>query len=149
MHHSSANTWLPELPSGQKSHYQAQTIISRPSNTADQFFLVEDGQARIFLCADDGKELTLGYLKPQSIYVTHTRAWIEAVVDTTTTSWHLRQLQALLATKPDIAVSAMQEIGVILRNAIDIIENLAFRSVESRLARYLLVEYSQQNQTTI
>ncbi|ALG68842.1 Crp/Fnr family transcriptional regulator [Beggiatoa leptomitoformis] len=146
--HPSHNIWLPTLEEGQARVYVAGEIISRPEKTADQFFVIQQGQARVFLCADN-KELTIGYLKPNSIYVTHTRAWIEAVTDTEIMSWPIRQLKALMSVKPEIAVSAMQEIGTMLRNTLDIIEDLAFRSVEARLARYLLMEYNEQKQTTI
>lgn len=146
--HTHNSLWLPPLDEGQANSFSAGEIISRPDKTANQFFIVQQGQARIFLCADS-KELTIGYLKPNSIYVTHTRAWIEAMETTSIMSWPIRQLQALMSVKPELAVAAMQEIGTMLHNTIDIVEDLAFRSVESRLARYLLVEYRQQQQRTI
>ncbi|MDD2815403.1 MAG: Crp/Fnr family transcriptional regulator [Thiotrichaceae bacterium] len=146
--HTHNSLWLPSLDGGQVKNFSAGEIISRPDKTANQFFIVQRGQARIFLCADS-KELTIGYLKPNSIYVTHTRAWIAAMETTEIMSWPIRQLQALMSAKPELAVAAMQEIGTMLHNTIDIVEDLAFRSVESRLARYLLVEYRQQQQRTI
>lgn len=146
--HPPSSLWLPPLDEGQTNSFNAGEIISRPDKTSNQFFIVQQGQARIFLCADN-KELTIGYLKPNSIYVTHTRAWIEAMETTQIMSWPLRQLQAVIAMKPELAVAAMQEIGTMLHNTIDIVEDLAFRSVESRLARYLLLEYRQQQQRTI
>jgi CRP-like cAMP-binding protein len=146
--HPHSNLWLPPLDEGQAKSFSAGEIISRPDKTANQFFIVQQGQARIFLCADS-KELTIGYLKPNSIYVTHTRAWIEAMESTRIMSWPIRQLQALISVKPELAVAAMQEIGTMLHNTIDIVEDLAFRSVEARLARYLLLEYRQQQQRTV
>ncbi len=142
------HAWLTALCEGQRNHFNAGEIISRPEKDSNQFFVLMRGQARILLYADH-KELTIGYLNPNSIYVTHTRAWILATTETEIMSWHLRHLQAVITAQPEMAVAAMREIGVMLRNSLDIIEDLAFRSVESRLARYLLVEYRQQKQNTV
>ncbi|EIJ43259.1 cAMP-binding protein [Beggiatoa alba B18LD] len=147
MRHSKSD-WLPALTEGITKTYQTGEIICRPEKSADQFFIVQQGEARIYLCTDN-KELTIGYLKPNSIYVTHTRAWIEAMTETTIKIWSISQLKTIITLNANIALSAMQEIGTMLRNTLDIIENLAFRSVESRLAYYLLLEYHQQKQTTI
>jgi len=147
MYHSNSD-WLPKLDEGQAKVYTAGEIIFRPDKTSNRFFIVQSGQARIFLGAED-KEFTIGYLKPRSLYVTHTRAWIEAMTTTEIMSWPIKQLKMLMSTQPELAITAMQEIGSILHNTIDIIEDLAFRSVESRLARYLLMEYHQQQQLTI
>ncbi len=149
MQHGNLNSvWLPSLPDGQAKTFQAGEIISQPTQAVNQFFILRNGQARIFLCGDQ-KELTIGYLKPDSIYVTHTRAWIEAMTETEIMCWPLRQLKALITARSELAVTAMQEIGGLLHNTIDIIEDLAFRSVESRLARYLLLEHEQQQSNMI
>ncbi|WP_353570643.1 Crp/Fnr family transcriptional regulator [Candidatus Albibeggiatoa sp. nov. BB20] len=147
MQHNS-NAWLAELSEGQTQSYIAGEIISYPDKTANRFFIVQTGQARIFLWADN-KELTIGYLRENSLYVTHTRAWIKAMSETQITSWPLSQLKKLMTMRPEFAIEAMQEIGMMLHNTIDIIEDLAFRSVESRFARYLLTEYHQQKSTKI
>lgn len=149
MHHpSNHHVWLPTLEEGKVQQYKAGEIMFHPAKSPDQFFIIQHGQARIYLSADS-KELTIGYLKPSNVYVTHTRGWIQAMSETEIMIWPIRQLKAMMSSKPELAVAAMQEIGLMLHNTIDIIEDLAFRSVESRLARYLLVEYRQQKQLTI
>ena len=94
----------------------------------------------------DQKELTLGWLKPGSLYVTHTRALIEALSPCALQSWPMGELQALLTTRPELALSALREVGMMSHQATNLIEDLAFRSVEQRLARYLFLEHSDQNE---
>jgi len=143
-----SHLWLSELSKGQTRHYVKGDIVFRPDKTENRFFIMQTGLARIFLCTDN-KELTIGYLRENSLYVTHTRAWIEAMSEVQITSWPLSQLKNLMTVRPEFAIASMQEIGGMLHNTIDIIEDLAFRSVESRFARYLLTEYHQQKSTTI
>jgi len=135
--------WIQNLPAGHRSQYNSGDVIARPDSEANCVFLINSGSARICLSAEH-KELTLGQLKAGSLYVTHTRAWVEALETTETTRWPIQQLTSLIADTPELALAAMREVGLILYQATNLIEDLAFRSVESRLARYLILE--QQNQ---
>ena len=99
--------------------------------------------ARICLSAEH-KELTLGWLKPGSVYVTHTRAWVEALEPTRLTLWPLEQLTDMIRVAPEMAIAALREVGIMMHQATNLIEDLAFRSVESRLARFLLLEAANQ-----
>lgn len=140
-HHAQA--WLAPLPGGTRRQFAVGTMISRPDMDDNRLFRIERGSARICLSAEQ-RELTLGCLWPGSIYVTHTRAWVEALEDVELTSWPVSSLTRLLGDNPELAVSAMREVGMMLHQAINLIEDLAFRSVESRLARYLLLELDNQ-----
>jgi len=146
--HFDKKSWLTQLDKEETQCYQPGEIICYPERAANDFFILQSGQARVYL-STDAKELTISNLRPNNLYVTHTRAWIEAMTEVKLTRWPLSQLKTLITLQPEYALAAMQEIGVMLHNSIDIIEDLAFRSVESRFARYLLTEYYQQNQTTI
>tara|TARA_R110002167_G_scaffold85669_9_gene232218 strand:- start:6430 stop:7098 length:669 start_codon:yes stop_codon:yes gene_type:complete len=147
-HNASASDWLERLPAGRQNRYDSGEMICRPGMTHNRVFLLNSGSARICLSAEH-RELTLGCLKPGSIYVTHTRAWVETLEPTTITSWPIEQLTLLIVEAPEIAITAMREVGQMLQQATSLIEDLAFRSVESRLARYLLLEESTQQRQTI
>ena len=140
--------WLQELPAGQRQSFTAGDMISRPGLSDNSVFLLESGSARICLSGEQ-KELTLGWLKPGSIYVTHTRAWVEALEPSSIRLWPIHSLQAVIASRPDLALSALREVGMMLHQATNIIEDLAFRPVEARLARYLLLEHKEQNSDCI
>jgi len=151
MHHpdsaaDSAQHWIHQLPKGAEKQFASGEMICRPDAGPNQVFLVTEGNGRICLSGEH-KELTLGWLKPGSIYVTHTRAWVEALSSCTIVSWPIEQLHELISTRPDLALVAMREVGMMLHQATNLIEDLAFRPVESRLARYLLLEHSDQNAT--
>lgn len=146
--YSSDSDWLPALSPGHSQQFNTGEVLCRPHDGQDRFFVLQSGRARIFLVAPD-KELTIGYLQAGSLYVTHTRAWVEALEPTQATHWPIRELKQLLAADPSVALNAMQAIGTLLHSSLNIIEDLAFRSVEARLARYLLVESEQQDNLQI
>ena len=136
--------WIQQLPAGNDRHFASGEMISRPDSGNNQVFLLKAGSARICLSGEQ-KELTLGWLKPGSIYVTHTRAWVEALSPCDISSWPIEQLHELISSRPQLALIALREVGMMLHQATNLIEDLAFRPVESRLARYLLLEHSDQN----
>lgn len=143
-----APLWCQQLPQGQTRRYRNREMISVPGQstepgsapgTDNRVFLIRSGRARICLFGA-GKEQTLGYLQPGSIYVSHTPAWVEAVESVELTHWPLHQLQQLFQAQPELAITALREVGQLMTQAIQLIEDFAFRSVEERLARFLLTE---------
>ncbi|WP_221801536.1 Crp/Fnr family transcriptional regulator [Oceanobacter mangrovi] len=140
--------WLAQLPEGQIRQFDEGDVICRPDNHQNRIFLIQQGCVRICLSAEH-KELTLGWLRPGSIYVTHTRAWVEALEPTRICSWPIERLTSMIAEAPELAIAAMREVGMMLHQATNLIEDLAFRPVDARLARYLLLERGTQNSDTI
>ena len=136
------------LSEGLLRQFAAKELIVSPGNSDNRVFTINSGEARICLFAPS-REQTLGYLKAGSIFVTHTSTWVEALTECEVCSWPISQIKALFSANPELAVGAMREVGKLLQNAIDMIEDLAFRTVESRLARYLLAEAQQQNSNNI
>lgn len=129
--------WLEHLKGGQISEYPRDSLISQPDTLHNQLFVVESGRARICLLGG-AREQTLTYLEPGAVFVTHTPTWIEALEPTRIRSWPLQDLRALLNEQPEVAIVALREVGQLLAVTLELIEDLAFRSVEARLARYLL-----------
>ncbi len=140
---SGPGDWLTQLPPGRQRRYPRRTIMTSPGNDDDEFFLLLEGSARICLLSEE-REQTLGYMKPGSIYVSHTPAWVESIEPCTIQCWPLAQIRSLFITQPALALGAFREVGMMLQTAINVIEDLAFRPVESRLARYLLSEAESQ-----
>jgi len=135
--------WLSQLEGGQRRRFEAGAMISRPDPDTDRLFVLDAGLARICLNGA-AKELTLGYLRPGGIYVTHTRAWIEAMAPCEVISWPVEDMLGLVTRHPELGLAAFREVGMLLSGAFDLIEDLAFRPVESRLARFLLAERAAQ-----
>lgn len=136
------NTWTGNLQQGRRDHYEAGALISAPHNSNNRVFVIEQGRARVCLVGG-AKEQTLRYLKAGSLFVTHTPTWIEAVEPSTILSWPMSELRDLITRQPDMAIVALREIGGIVSTCLELIEDLAFRSVESRLARYLLTKHKE------
>ncbi|MCT8266592.1 Crp/Fnr family transcriptional regulator [Afifella sp. JA880] len=146
--HPSSAHWLDRLENGHRRRYGAGETIAHPDAETDRLFVLKTGMARICLNGAT-KALTLSYLRPGGIYVTHTRAWVEALEDCEIVSWPVREMLTLVSRHPELAVEALRDIGQVLSGALDLIEDLAFRPVESRLARFLLLESARQNDVRI
>jgi len=140
--------WLAALEGGQRRLIAAGAAISLPDGPADRLFVLDSGLARISLNGA-ARELTLGYLRPGGVYVTHTRAWVEALEPCQIVSWPVTEMLALITREPELGLAAFREIGTLLSGALNLIEDLAFRSVESRLARFLLAERAAQGDNRI
>ncbi|EKX56093.1 Carbon monoxide-responsive transcriptional activator CooA [Rhodobacter sp. AKP1] len=139
----SHSAWLSRLPKGVRRHHGAGEVICRPETRSNRFFVLDAGLARICLNAAS-KELVIGYLRPGGLYVTHTRAWVEALDPCEVVSWPVEEMLGLVTREPELGATAFREIGSLLNGALSLIEDLAFRSVESRLARFLLAEAQAQ-----
>ncbi|MGP3698087.1 Crp/Fnr family transcriptional regulator [Rhodobacter sp. NSM] len=135
--------WLARLPRGLRRQYGPGEAIVRPEQRGNRVFLLDSGLARICLTAAS-RELVLGYLRPGGFYVTHTRAWVEALETCEVVSWPVEDMLHLVSREPELGLAAFREIGRVLQGALSLIEDLAFRPVESRLARFLLSERRTQ-----
>jgi len=150
------SAWIGELPGGLRRRFEPGTAIARPGDVdgygdgkgPDRLFVLDEGLARICLNGA-ARALTIGYLRPGGAYVTHTRAWVEAVSPCTVISWPVGEMLALLTRQPALGLAAFREVGQLLHGALNLIEDLAFRPVESRFARFLLNERALQNSDLI
>ncbi|GAA0304065.1 Crp/Fnr family transcriptional regulator [Rhodovulum strictum] len=140
--------WLAGLDGGTRRHYPAGATIAEPGDGPDRLFVLDEGRARICL-SGAGRDLTLGHLHPGGVFVTHTRARVEALEPCTLVAWPVGEMLRLIARQPDLGLAAFREIGLLLAGALDLIEDLAFRPVGARLARFLLAEAARQNSATI
>ncbi len=140
------NPWTGNLSQGRRVEYDPGALISSPHSKDNRFFIIERGRARVCLIGG-AKEQTLSYLEAGGLFVTHTPTWIEAVEPSVLQSWPMSALRDLIIRQPDMAICALREIGCIVSTCLELIEDLAFRSVESRLARYLLSQHRQANGT--
>lgn len=145
---ATAPDWLAALEGGVVRSYAPGETIASPEALTDRLFVVQTGLVRLSL-TEAGKELTLGFLRPGGIYVTHTRAWVTAVETAQLTSWPVGEMLALVTRAPALGVAAFAEVGQLLRGALDLLEDLAFRPVSARLARFILAETAAQGGAVI
>lgn len=137
--HPTGPAWLSRLEGGLTRRHAPGEAIALPEAAENRVFILKSGLARISL-SGAARPLTLGYLRPGGIFVTHTRAWVEALEASEVQSWPVEAMLELIAREPELGVAAFREVGVLLFGALNLIEDLAFRSVEARVARFLLAE---------
>ncbi|NTV72199.1 MAG: Crp/Fnr family transcriptional regulator [Azonexaceae bacterium] len=119
---------LRELPKGY--------LLSTPASPHNQVLMVRSGRLRVYL-AGDNRELNLSFLEAGDIYTTHTPTYVEAVVSTSLWLIDTPAFARKLATDPSVTPVMMRVMGRLLSNAVGLIEDLAFREVPARLARFL------------
>ena len=112
-------------------------LLSMPASSCDRIFVVDRGRLRVYL-ASDNRELSLSFLESGDIYTTHTPTYIEAVTPTVIWTMATPLFARRLATDPSVTPIMMRVLGRLLASAVGLIEDLAFREVPVRLARFLV-----------
>lgn len=120
---------LRQLPEGY--------LLSTPSTQRDQVFIVRSGRLRVYL-AGANRELSLSFLEAGDIYTTHTPTYVEAVAASALWVMDIRTFAVKLAREPEVNPVVMRVMGRLLTNAVALIDDLAFREVPARLARFLV-----------
>lgn len=120
---------LRELPKGH--------LLSTPGGGRDEVFIVRSGRLRVYL-AGENRELSLSYLEAGDIFTTHTPTYVETVAPSSLWVMDTRTFAKRLATDPSATPEMMRVLGRLLADAVHLIEDLAFREVPARLARFLL-----------
>lgn len=111
-------------------------LLSQPGAERDSVFILEKGRIRVFLALED-KEHTLTFLEPGDLYSTHSDTYVQAVSDSELLSVPTRQMLSRLSEVPAAAPVIVSVLGQALGHAMRLIEDLALRDVEGRLARFL------------
>lgn len=147
--HHSATTALPSaLPSALLERFASQRLargylLSTPGAARDRILYLQEGRIRVYVASED-KELTLAYLSAGELFSTHTRAYLRCESACTLRSMPTGEFARSMANEPGMLGLVMPVLGRILDNSIALIEDLAFRDVAGRLARFMLVSARQQ-----
>ena len=112
-------------------------LLSTPDNPSNQVFLVQSGRLRVYL-AGENRELILSFLEDGDLFSTHTPTYVETVAPTVLGVMETGVFARKVAQDPSVTPVMMRVLGRILTNAVVLIEDLAFREVPVRLARFLL-----------
>lgn len=126
------------------------TVIVAASAETHNLYLLKKGRVRLFKTSDDGKQLTLGLLGKGNIFgetdslSTGTgAATVEALDDTLVCVLSKQDLDAILLKRPAVALKMVGILSQRLREAEELVENLAFRDVRYRVL-YLLTKLARQ-----
>lgn len=111
-------------------------LVGTPNNARDSVFIVRSGRIRVFLTFED-KEYTLTFLEAGDIYSTHSTAYLQAVRPTEILVGSTALMLSKLSVLPGAVPIIIRVLGQTLERSMRLIEDLAFRDVEGRLARFL------------
>jgi len=121
-------------------------LLSTPGQQENQVFVVRSGRLRVYLTGAN-RELSLAFLEPGDIYTTHTPAYVQTVAACELWTMDIARFARKLAHEPDIHPAIMRVMGRLLSNAVALIDDLAFREVPARLARFLVGLAQRRAQT--
>jgi CRP-like cAMP-binding protein len=121
------------------------TIVLAQGDPGDALFLIAEGQLKVAVFAEDGREVILsvlaagGFFGEMSLLDDEPRsAHVIAMTDAVLFQLRREDLRARLAASPELAVAMLRELSRRLRRADETITGLALLDVSGRIATLLL-----------
>lgn len=128
-----------------ESHHPKDSVIVSTSDPGDALYIVAEGDVKVSLSSDNGREIILSMLSAGSFFGEMSivdgeprSATVTCITDAHILRLARRDFLQLLRSYPSIAINVMTEMCVRLRRADESIGNLALLDVYGRVARYLL-----------
>jgi CRP-like cAMP-binding protein len=125
--------------------YPAGQIVLLEGAASSVLYVVQAGRLKLFKTSARGREQVLRLLRPGDMFNEvavfdegPNPASAQAIEDCTLYLLRRRDLMRFMAERPGIALAVTRTFARALRDALDLVEDLAFRDVTSRLARILL-----------
>lgn len=126
--------------------YRAGELIFSQGEEAGAFYIVLGGKVQIYKISREGKEMILHLFGPGDIFaevpifsgIPKYPANSLCTEETEVMAIQGKAFQSLVQESPDIALSLLSVFAQRLHKFSEIIEDLSLRTVDSRLAKYLL-----------
>ncbi len=118
-------------------------------NMKDAVYFIYEGLIKISYFSESGKEYIITILKNGDIYSFHSEAMAYALQDSLVFVIPMDSFKNLLIEFPFLHFRMYKIIGGILKKYNDLVLNLAFKEVSSRLAKYLLEFFPDNNWHTL
>jgi CRP-like cAMP-binding protein len=125
--------------------YPAGQIVLLEGAASSVLYVVQAGRLKLFKTSARGREQVLRLLRPGDVFNEvavfddgPNSASAQAIEDCTLYLLRRRDLVRFVTERPGIALAITRTFARRLREALALVENLAFRDVTSRLARILL-----------
>ncbi|HEX9895571.1 MAG TPA: Crp/Fnr family transcriptional regulator [Gemmatimonadales bacterium] len=126
------------------------SVIMMQGERGDALYLLAEGQVKVVLIGEDGREVILSVLGPGSFFGEMAllddeprSAHVVAMDDSLLLLLRREDFQSRLRSSPDVAFGLLRELSQRLRRADDTIGSLALRDVNGRIA-HLLLELAQE-----
>lgn len=121
------------------------SMILMQGDPGDSLYLIAEGQVKVILIGEDGREVILSVLGPGAFFGEMSllddeprSAHVVAMDDTTLLQLRREDFRARLRASPDVAIAVLRELSRRLRRADSTIGSLALRDVNGRIAHLLL-----------
>ncbi|MEW6623082.1 MAG: Crp/Fnr family transcriptional regulator [Bacillota bacterium] len=106
----------------------------------DAIYFVMEGRVKISYYSEDGREFIVTILEQGDVFSRHSEATAAALHHTKIYFTSISDFKNIITTNPVVAARLIKELGKILKQLNNVIQDLAFRGVSGRLARLLLRE---------
>lgn len=126
--------------------YSAGQFVFSEGEPVEAFFLLLTGLVQAFKMASDGKEVVLHLIQPGEVFaeypvfggLSHYPASALCLEPVTLIAIPALSFKALVSDKPEILLAMLARFSKRIQEFGAMIEDLSLRSVDARLARYLL-----------
>jgi len=126
-------------------HYSAGEPILREAEPGDLFFVLVEGEVKVFVDSQDGREVVLTHLQAGDFFgemalleEENRSASVTALTDSELVALGRDDFLAVLGRDFTLTRKILKTLSARLRRANDVIESLALQDVGGRLARYLV-----------
>lgn len=120
-------------------------VFYTPDESGEVLFLLKMGRVQLYRLSPDGKKLVMAELERGSVFGEMSligqgmhNTFAEAIEDCTLCVMSRADVERLIMTKPKVAMRIMQSMARRLTEAEERLEDIAFKSIPSRLASLLL-----------
>jgi CRP-like cAMP-binding protein len=124
---------------------EAGRVFYGPEETGEVLFLLKKGRVQLYRLSPDGKKLIVAVLGSGAIFGEMSligqgmhNTFAESLTDCTLCVMSRQDVERLLRTKPQVGLRIMEVMARRLREAETKLEELAFKSIPSRLAKLIL-----------
>ena len=125
--------------------YPAGQMLLLEGAASSVLYVVQTGRVKLFKTSSKGREQVLALLRPGDMFNEvavldrgPNPASAQALQDGTLFLLRRRDLLRFMTERPGVALAVTQNLAHRLRAALDLVEDLAFRDVTSRVAKILL-----------
>lgn len=129
---------------------QRGELLFEEGETSDGFYVVVSGRIKVFKLSPDGRERILHVIQPGNSFADAAifddgfyPAFATSIDNSALLFFPKVQFLDLLHRKPQLAINMIAGLSRFLRNFAMQIEDLTFRDVPARLARFLLAQVTQ------
>lgn len=134
-----------------KQHHARGTLLFEEGAEADGFYVVASGKVKVFKLSADGRERVLHVILPGDSFADaaifadgNYPAFASTLVESELLFFPKREFLDLLHSHSQLAINMIAGLSKFLRQFTIQIEDLTFRDVPARLARYLLEVADEQ-----